>query len=93
VSDKPIDTDAGAALVMSGRVEQARTSHHAGLGLMTPNQVHYGQATAIYAARQKTLDMASLANPERFVYKAPQPPAKPTTAWINPPTTAQITRA
>ena len=61
--------------------------HHAGLGLMTPNQVHYGQADAIYAARQDTLDQAFRANPERFVRKAPQPPAKPTAAWINPPTT------
>ena len=63
--------------------------HHAGLGLMTPNQVHYGQADAIYAARQDTLDQAFRANPERFVRKAPQPPAKPTAAWINPPTTPQ----
>jgi putative transposase len=67
--------------------------HHAGLGLMTPNQVHYGQANAIYAARQQTLDQAFIDNPERFVHKAPQPPAKPTAAWINPPTKAQITRA
>ena len=26
--------------------------HHAGLGLMTPDQVHYGQAEAVQAARQ-----------------------------------------
>jgi transposase InsO family protein len=67
--------------------------HHAGLGLMTPDQVHYGQADAIYAARQDTLDHAFSVNPERFVHKAPQPPAKPTAAWINPPTTAQISGA
>jgi len=67
--------------------------HHAGLGLMTPDQVHYGQADAIYAARQQTLDQAFSTNPERFVRKAPQPPAKPTAAWINPPTTTQISGA
>jgi len=67
--------------------------HHAGLGLMTPDQVHYGQADAIFAARQQTLDQAFSATPERFVNKAPQPPAKPTAAWINPPTTAQISGA
>ena len=61
--------------------------HHAGIGLMTPDQVHYGQVDAIHAARQKTLDRAFRANPERFVRKAPQPPAKPTATWINPPTT------
>jgi hypothetical protein len=32
--------------------------HHAGIGLMTPNQVHYGQADEVYAARQKILERA-----------------------------------
>ena len=67
--------------------------HHAGLGLMTPDQVHYGQVDAIHAARQETLDRAFRANPERFVRKAPQPPAKPTATWINPPTTPLKMRA
>jgi putative transposase len=60
--------------------------HHAGIGLMTPDQVHYGQADEVYAARQKTLDAAFQSNPERFVRKPPEPPLKPTAAWINPPT-------
>jgi len=60
--------------------------HHAGIGLMTPDQVHYGQTDAVHAARQATLDRAFRDNPERFVKKAPTPPAKPTAAWINPPT-------
>jgi putative transposase len=59
--------------------------HHAGIGLMTPDQVHYGQADAIHAARQNTLDGAFNRNPERFVRKEPEPPAKPIAAWINPP--------
>jgi putative transposase len=59
--------------------------HHAGIGLMTPDQVHYGQADAIHAARQNTLDGAFNRNPERFVRKEPRPPAKPTATWINPP--------
>jgi putative transposase len=59
--------------------------HHAGLGLMTPDQVHYGQADAIHAARQVTLNAAFAANPERFVKKPPAPPGKPTAVWINPP--------
>jgi putative transposase len=67
--------------------------HHAGLGLMTPDQVHYGQVDAVHAARQHTLDRAFRTNPERFVGKAPQPPAKPTAAWINPPTTPLKMRA
>jgi putative transposase len=60
--------------------------HHAGIGLMTPDQVHYGQADEVYAARQKILDVAFQSNPERFVRKPPEPPLKPTAAWINPPT-------
>jgi len=59
--------------------------HHAGLGLMTPNQVHYGQIDAIHAARQITLTTAFAAHPERFVKKPPTPPDKPTAVWINPP--------
>ena len=59
--------------------------HHAGIGLMTPDQVHQGQADAIHAARQLTLDSAFNKTPERFVRKEPQPPAKPIATWINPP--------
>ena len=62
-----------------------RDHHHAGIGLMTPDQVHYGQADAVHAARQNTLDLAYAANPERFVRKLPNPPRKPTAVWINPP--------
>jgi putative transposase len=58
---------------------------HLGIGLMTPDQVHYGQANEVHAARQTTLDNAFRANPNRFVNKAPQPPTKPTAVWINPP--------
>jgi transposase InsO family protein len=59
--------------------------HHIGLGLMTPDQVHYGQAADVHAARQQTLDQAFRAHPERFVRKPPAPPPKPTAVWINPP--------
>jgi len=52
---------------------------------MTPDQVHYGQADAVHAARQHTLDQAFRETPERFVNKPPMPPDKPTAAWINPP--------
>jgi len=81
-----------------GCIEDARTfcrqffdwynqdHHHSGIGLMTPDQVHYGQIDAVHAARQVTLDQAFRENPGRFVKKAPIPPAKPTAAWINPPT-------
>ena len=60
--------------------------HHAGIGLMTPDQARYSQIDAVHAARQVTLDQAFRQNPRRFAKKPPVPPAKPTAAWINPPT-------
>ena len=63
-----------------------RDHHHLGIGLMTPDQVHYGQADEVHAARQTILDQAFQANPDRFVNKKPEPPQKPTAVWINPPT-------
>ncbi len=48
-----------------------RDHHHLGIGLMTPDQVHYGQTDALHAARQKTLNQAFSANPNRFVNKTP----------------------
>jgi putative transposase len=66
---------------------------HLGIGLMTPDQVHYGQADEVHAARQMTLDHAFHANPNRFVNKAPEPPQKPTAVWINPPNQKLQTQA
>jgi putative transposase len=62
-----------------------RDHHHHGIGLMTPNQVHFGQADQVHAERQKTLDDAFQAHPNRFVKAKPIPPKKPTAVWINPP--------
>src|SRR3954447_7327709 len=88
-----------------GCIEDARTfcrrfftwynqdHHHVGIGLMTPDQVHYGQAKAVYAARQDVLAQAYQANPERFVRKAPVPPPMPTQTWINPPRKTDINQA
>ena len=59
--------------------------HHSGLGLLTPEVVHSQRAEQVRNLRQKTLDMAYAAHPERFVGKPPQPPALPTEVWINPP--------
>jgi putative transposase len=59
--------------------------HHAGIGLMTPDQVHFRQTDAIHAARRHTLNSAYSRTPERFVANPPRPPAKPIATWINPP--------
>jgi putative transposase len=58
---------------------------HSGIGLHTPENVHYGKATRINQGRQVTLLKAYELNPVRFVRKAPEPPMLPTAAWINPP--------
>ncbi len=60
-------------------------NYHAGIGLMTPEQIHFGQASQIHAARQTDLDAAFPNTPERFVRKHPKPPQVPTAVWINPP--------
>jgi len=59
--------------------------HHAGIGLMTPDHIHFGQAETIHAARHTALDAAFLSTPERFVHKRPKPPQIPKAVWINPP--------
>lgn len=61
---------------------------HSGIGLMTPETVHYGRAEAVRHERAMVLEAAYAANPERFVRGTPQPPELPAAAWINrPPTT------
>lgn len=67
--------------------------HHSALGLMTPNQIHYGQADSIILARQAILDQAFARHPERFVAKPPMAPPKPVAVWINPPIQSKIANA
>ena len=59
--------------------------YHSGIGMLTPATVHYGRAAEVLAARQKALDAAFAAHPERFVNKPPAPLALPPAVWINPP--------
>lgn len=61
--------------------------HHSGIGMMTPEAVHYGFAPVIIAARQKTLDKAFALHPERFVRNPPSHQEVPQQVWINPPKT------
>jgi putative transposase len=58
---------------------------HSGIGLHTPADLHFGRAGAIRAARRAILASAYDAHPERFVRKHPEPPALPSTVWINKP--------
>jgi putative transposase len=59
---------------------------HSGIGLMTPAAVHHGEAPRLHAERQRVLDAAYAAAPERFIRGQPTPPTLPTAVWINKPT-------
>jgi putative transposase len=63
---------------------------HSGIGLMTPAAVHHGHANALHAERQRVLQAAYAATPERFVRRPPRPPALPTAVPINKPTTEEV---
>jgi len=57
---------------------------HHGIALLTPAQVHQGQAAAVLAERQRVLDAAYIATPARFG-RPPKVPALAREVWINPP--------
>ena len=59
--------------------------YHSGIGLLTPADVHYGQATQKIQERQRVLELAYQKNPDRFVKGLPKPPQLPEAVWINPP--------
>jgi putative transposase len=58
---------------------------HTGIGLLTPEAVHYGLTDDVIKARSEALRAAYEAHPERFVKKIPEPPSVPKAAWINKP--------
>ena len=65
-----------------------REHRHSGIGLMTPEQVHYGLAEQLTEYRSKVLEAAFDRNPRRFKGKLPQPPEIPRAVWINKPSRA-----
>lgn len=58
---------------------------HSGIGLLTPEMLHYGKAEAVIGQRRIVLNSAFQAHPERFVRGLPVPPPVPQAAWINKP--------
>jgi len=65
---------------------------HSGIGLMTPEQVHYGQAQSILEHRAKVLELAFKEHSKRFKGKMPKPFPLPEAAWINKPDASQSIR-
>ena len=64
-----------------------REHRHSGIGLHTPEDVHYRTALATRRNRALVLEAAQERFPERFPNGKPVPPALPEAAWINPPET------
>jgi putative transposase len=63
---------------------------HSGIGLMTPEQVHYGLANQLTKHRSTVLKAAFERNPQRFKGKLPQPPEPPKAVWINRPSSDAV---
>ena len=62
---------------------------HSGIALLTPEQVHYGQAQHILEHRAKVLGLAFKEHTKRFKGKVPKPFPLPEAAWINKPEKSQ----
>jgi putative transposase len=63
--------------------------YHSGIGYVTPTSLHYGQADQVIENRQRTLEVAYAAHPQRFVKGVPKPAQLPAAVWINPPLNAE----
>ncbi len=62
------------------------TEHrHGGISMLTPDDVHHDRAQAVLTQRQRILQAAWAAHPERFVRGIPTPSPLPEAVWINPP--------
>ena len=69
------------------------TEHrHAGIAMLTPQDVHYGRAQQVLEQRERTLRLAWDRHPERFVNGTPKSQPLPQEVWINPPAAAATTR-
>ena len=62
-----------------------RDHRHSGIGLHTPEDVHYRSAVATRRNRAHVLEAAHALFPERFPNGKPVPPPLPEAVWINPP--------
>lgn len=62
-----------------------REHRHSGIGLYTPEDVHFGRSALRAEQRAAVLTAAYEAHPERFTRGAPKPQPVPTAVWINKP--------
>lgn len=59
--------------------------NHSGLAFLTPADVHFGRIENVLERRQRALDHAYAANPERFTRGRPTARRPPPKVWINKP--------
>jgi putative transposase len=64
--------------------------HHAGLGMLTPADVHFGRVDQRVSERQAVLDLAYAAHPERFPHGRPIAGRPPQSVWINEPRAPEL---
>lgn len=67
-----------------------RERYHSSLGLLTPQQVHYGRAQEVVSGRNQVLATAYATHPERFVNKPPRAMEPAGEVWINQPTSQAV---
>jgi putative transposase len=58
--------------------------HHAGLAMFTPADVFFDRVESVASTRQRALDVAYAAHPERFVHGPPRVARPPAEVSINP---------
>jgi hypothetical protein len=66
-------------------VRQANEASGPYAGALGKARGHALPSVPMMVGHRSPLDGAFNRNPERFVRKEPEPPAKPTATWINPP--------
>ena len=69
-----------------------RDHRHSGIGLHTPEDVHYRTAVATRRNRAHVLEAAQALFPERFPNGKPVPPFLPEAVWINPSRKGELLR-
>ncbi len=65
---------------------------HGGISMLTPEQVHFGNADQVIARRTSVLNTAWTTHPERFVRGVPKPKPLPEAVCINPPNLSLTTQ-
>ncbi len=67
--------------------------HHSGIAMLTPAEVHHGQAARVLDLRHKVMMRAFNANPMRFHNQMPKMQELPNAVWINKPIQEEVREA